>query len=59
MVTRKRRCDSVNYSSLASSWVPFPIWLGSGSPSPYKVARHKSPTGPRTMPNNSSFAGKS
>ena len=36
------------------SWAPSPICLGSVSPSPYKVARHKSPTEPRTAPNHSS-----
>jgi hypothetical protein len=34
------------------SRIPSPICLGSVSPSPYKVARHKSPTEPRTAPNN-------
>jgi hypothetical protein len=33
-------------------WVPSPICLGSVSPSPYRVARHKSPKEPRAAPNN-------
>jgi len=37
---------------------PSPICLGSVSPSPYKVARHKSPREPRTAPNSWSATGE-
>jgi hypothetical protein len=35
------------------SWVPSPICLGSVPPSPYKVARRRSPTEPMMEPKNS------
>jgi len=38
------------------SWVPSPICLGSVPPSPYKVARRKSPTEPMIAPKNSNPA---
>jgi hypothetical protein len=38
--------------------VPSPICLGSVSPSPYKVARRKSPTEPGTAPTTRSLPRK-
>ena len=47
-----------SFRSSVSSRVPSPICLGSVSPSPYKVARHKSPTEPRTAPYTLNSAGE-